>query len=294
MTARMSRIRFVTAIAVASAATDRLVDEVVPADGVDAAYLAFEWHLVEALAKDRSLPQRATAQVPGILKARTAIARGARLEAKAYLKVPKVFGFVGIYKRFARFAGIVDQELVLEERGYRLVREWEREQDLMVSPNGRRHFRQPFRDDGRVAVRSALLEGHVAVSPRARLWSRLVNILRPDTPGRAEKRELRALLNDAEEPIRRELVQGVARSHEGSERDVLKGLRRHASGGLETRIDAITSYERVAGLLLGTFDAARRVSTARGTVPASVPEIAAIPWYTRRPSSFPLPSMPLS
>src|SRR5687768_363035 len=101
MTARMSRIRFLTAIAVGAVATERLSDAVA-ADGVSPAYLAFEWHLVEAVGRDRYLPAEATLGVPGISKARSAVARGVHLDPASYLKTPKVFGFTGIYKRLAR------------------------------------------------------------------------------------------------------------------------------------------------------------------------------------------------
>ena len=60
----MSRIRFVTAIGVGAVATE--LSDVVSADGVSPAYLAFEWHVVEALARDRYLPPPATLLVPGI------------------------------------------------------------------------------------------------------------------------------------------------------------------------------------------------------------------------------------
>ena len=51
VTARMTRIRFVTAIAIGAVATESM-REAVAADGVSPAYLAFEWLLVEALARD--------------------------------------------------------------------------------------------------------------------------------------------------------------------------------------------------------------------------------------------------
>src|SRR3954469_24256004 len=65
VTARMSRIRFVTAIAVASNALGEPADLVGP--GGTPAYLAFEWHVIEAFA--RHPPESAIVGVPGILKA---------------------------------------------------------------------------------------------------------------------------------------------------------------------------------------------------------------------------------
>ena len=51
----MSRIRFVTAIAAGAVATESLSDAVAT-DGVSPSYLAYEWLVVEALARDRYLP----------------------------------------------------------------------------------------------------------------------------------------------------------------------------------------------------------------------------------------------
>ena len=110
VTNRMSRIRFLTAIAVSSAVSAGLED-LPPRDGVTTPYLAFEWHLVEAIARRRyGLPNSATRSVPGMSKARAVLAGGARLNASTYLKTPKVFGFVGIYKRLASQLGLVDRD----------------------------------------------------------------------------------------------------------------------------------------------------------------------------------------
>src|SRR5947209_3019706 len=85
VTARMSRIRFVTAIAVGALATETLGDAVA-ADGVSPAYLAYEWLVVEALARDKYLPPPATLRVPGIEKARSVVARGVHMDSRSYLK----------------------------------------------------------------------------------------------------------------------------------------------------------------------------------------------------------------
>ena len=127
ITARMSRIRFLTAIASGASIAEELGDEV-SSDGRTPAYLAYEWIVVEALARRR--PSGETEGVPGIQKARLAISRSksAHLDAGAYLQVPKVFGFHGVYKRLARATGLVDQDLLLLREGDDLLRVWEREQ----------------------------------------------------------------------------------------------------------------------------------------------------------------------
>src|SRR4051794_10625618 len=158
----MSRVRFLTAIAVGAAIAEELGDE--PAiDGKTPPYLAYEWIVVEALARRR--PPAETQGVPGIQKTRWALSRSwsSHLDAGSYLQVPKVFGFHGVYKRLARAAGYVDDGLLLLRDGDELVRVWEREQSLPGFVN--RTARTP---GGKLArtlvgeVRSALAKGRVA------------------------------------------------------------------------------------------------------------------------------------
>src|SRR5688572_9206119 len=92
ITARMSRIRFLTAMAVGAVATEPIYD-VIAADGVSPAYLAYEWLVVEAIARDAALPRAATLGVAGIDKARSVVVRRAHMDSRSYLKTPKVFGF---------------------------------------------------------------------------------------------------------------------------------------------------------------------------------------------------------
>ena len=105
VTARMSRARFVTAIAVGSHVLREPADWVGP-DGTPA-YLAFEWHVVEAFVRSR--PETGTDAVPGIQKARARLRESRRhLHKNSYLQTPKVFGFHGVYKRLAKDLEIVE------------------------------------------------------------------------------------------------------------------------------------------------------------------------------------------
>src|SRR5437868_5401280 len=106
MTARMSRPRFLTAIAATSLIVEPFADALA-ADNVTPPWLVLEWHYVEAMAavKDGQANLR---RVAGIDKARQALRDGVPMNADRYLKTPKVFGFHGIYKRLARHVDIVD------------------------------------------------------------------------------------------------------------------------------------------------------------------------------------------
>lgn len=288
ITARMWRIRFVTAVGVGAVVTETLA-EAIAADGVSPAYLAYEWHVVEALARDRYLPPSATLRAPGIEKARSAVARGIHMDAASYLKTPKVFGFYGVYKRLARSFDVVDENLLLAPAGDRLVRAWEEEQELpgfadreSGTPGGR------LASNLENAVRDALAHGKVTLSLGSHLWSKLVRALRPDGAGPCERTLLWEFLIDSSEPLRRELVLGIRRlGVNGSEEEALRALREAASPDLEARLLAIEAYERVAELLSASFDAMRRVSTSRGAAPVSPEDVQRHPVVDQAATELP-------
>ncbi len=288
VTARMWRIRFVTAIAVAARALDGLRDGVA-ADGVTPPYLVFEWILAEALAAQRNLPARATLRVPGIEKARAARVRGRHLDALSYLKTPKVFGFHGVYKRLAIGMGVVDEELGLLERGDRLLRAWEREQGLEGYADGRP------RTEGRRVLDAIVREVSAGLGPEglttasnSLLWSRLAQTLRPDGAGPLERAQLMDWLADGGEPLQQEFVLGVRRTGLSlPEPAVLRTIADHASQDLSLRLDAALEYERFARLLHTGLDVLRRASTAAGTKPVHPGDLAAEPLLLAIASSVP-------
>jgi hypothetical protein len=269
--ARMFRIRFLTAIAVCSSATQFIQDA--PArDNVSTPYLAFEWHFVQALAYFPRLPALATFRVPGTEKAKAVESRNANLDALSYLKTPKVFGFHGVYKPLAGSMGVVDRNLMLAERGDELVRAWEREEGLTGFAD-----RTPKTPGGNLArkieelVLRALTAGGVSVrrAKRAHIWSALVNGLRPDQLSVSERRHLSRWLRDDSEPHRAELVDRVygVRSCRAPEAELLRELRPSATSALGDRLDAIDAYEKAVALLGLCFDALRRLSTEIGLNP---------------------------
>lgn len=261
VTARMSRPRFLTVMAVCAAATDRLED----APSIDGTppYLAFEWHLATALARTRGLPKEAT-RIPGIDKARSVVARGGFLDARSYLKAPSVFGFNGVYKRLAIDLGLISADLSLKARGEQLVRIWEGAEDLEGFA-GRRPGSPgaTFADQIERWVQKALSEGRVVLKPQTDLWWRLAETLRPDNAGRAEKRQLGDWLTAPVEPLRRETILSLRGIPEtDTEAESLRAVRINASPPLARCLDAIDAYERVAELLTAGFTAMRRMSTA--------------------------------
>jgi len=267
ITARMNRIRFLTLITAGASVAAELGDEI-SADGRTPAYLAYEWIVVESLAR-RCAPGE-TEGVPGIQKARRAIARSknAHLDAGAYLQVPKVFGFHGVYKRLARAVGFVDQGLLALSEGDALLRIWEREQGLRGFAD-----RVPRTRGGKLATRllgevqRALAAGSVTTGPGSWLWSEIADAAGPDKAGRRERDHIWRALTSEDEPIRRELIlnlQSISDGRELSEAGALREIASLSSLGLRDRLTAIDRYERFAWLLTAVFQTMLVRSTSQG------------------------------
>lgn len=275
LTARMSRIRFVTAIAVASHALVEPADVLGP-DGTPA-YLAFEWHIVEAFVRSR--PESGTQAVPGILKARTRLREPRRhLDAASYLETPKVFGFHGVYKRLAKDLGIVDDRLVLLGHGDELVETWERDQRLEGFSSKRAGTA-----GGRLAavlsseVRRTLEKGAVQLGHTSQWWRKISAALAPASAAAPERKRLWEWLTQPAHPVRRELATLVAvnREFEGTERDsVERLLTLKLSPDLRARLVAIGAFEAAVRPLDDGFRLLRSIASHR-TPSAVAPKEAA-------------------
>lgn len=101
---RMQRIRFLTAMAVGAMVTEGLDDD--PGERDASPYLVWEWLVVEALIRDME-GDPSIWGVPGTLVARRALSQHGYLDARSYLKTPRIFGFNGVYKRLAIHLGVV-------------------------------------------------------------------------------------------------------------------------------------------------------------------------------------------
>lgn len=124
---RMQRIRFLTAMAVGAFVTETLEDD--PSRRDASPYLVWEWLLVEALIRAMG-DDPDVRGVPGTLVARRAIEQHGYLDARSYLKTPRIFGFHGVYKRLAAHLGVVDVHLGPGPNAERLVDAWARDQGL--------------------------------------------------------------------------------------------------------------------------------------------------------------------
>jgi hypothetical protein len=282
MTARMSRPRFLTAIALSAAVCEGLQDTIA-SDGITPAYLVFEWLMVEGFARtaDRADVQR----TPGIEKARNCRRTDLRMSARTYLKAPTVFGFHGVYRRLARNIGIIDQDDILLENGYLLLKTWEREQGLdgflestiagLPGENLRQHLRS--------AVTDGLTAGYSNRSGGWKGWQFFAQRLVPARIGTIESQLLRSFLVDVKADTRGEVFRLVEEpenfaSAEGNhEADLIRCLLPQASTELAQRFRAIIAYEEFCLLLETSFEWLRWLSSRSGTRAITRQEFAAEP-----------------
>ena len=260
--ARMSRVRFLTAMAVSSIVTDE-VGDVLVIDGRATPSLVFEWLLLEGFVRKKiELPTG----VPGITKARGVRSNGGRLGAGTYLKAPGVFGFNGVYKPLATGIDLVTDDLMPEGRASDLVAAWEREQNLPGFLSG-----SSSSAGGKLRVRlasavRAAVDARVCAEPdQSPVWNELPHRLLPIGPGRDEARLLREWLTD--HPIRGELARLIAPLEEGSDNELLPKVRDKASIDLRLPIDAALAYEAFTSHLEVAFRALLRRSTQLNSSP---------------------------
>lgn len=90
---RMQRVRFLTALAVDAIVTEELEDDPRQRDVLP--YLVWEWLVVEALIRSKG-DDSSVWGMPGTLVTRRALDQHSYLDARGYLKTPRIFGFHGV------------------------------------------------------------------------------------------------------------------------------------------------------------------------------------------------------
>jgi hypothetical protein len=124
---RMQRVRFLTAMAVGALVCEGLDDD--PEQRDASPYLVWEWLVVQALIRGAG-DEGGIWGVPGTLVARRALDQQGYLDARSYLKTPRIFGFHGVYKRLATHLGLVDVHLGPGPNAEALVDAWARDRGL--------------------------------------------------------------------------------------------------------------------------------------------------------------------
>ncbi len=120
---RMQRIRFLTAMAVGTFVTEGIEDDPLLRDA--SPFLVWEWLVVEALIRSKKENTSLTG-VPGTDVTNRALNQYNYLDARSYLKTPRIFGFHGVYKRLAIHLGIIDVHLGPGPNAERLSDMWAR------------------------------------------------------------------------------------------------------------------------------------------------------------------------
>jgi hypothetical protein len=280
--ARMSRPRFLTAIAVSAIVREGL-EESYAADNITPSYLVFEWLLVEGFA--RAGREDEILRTPGILKAREAVRAGMRLSAKNYLKVPSVFGFHGVYKRLATNLGIVDDDFSLGESGYTLVKIWEQEQQLegFIDSAIPRRSTLNLKHVLRSAVKDGLAHGYTERGSGWQGWRFFADHLAPARIGTREAQFIHQLLLDPAGDLREEvfrlldLPDNSHLAHEESEAVIVRRLLPQASLELARRLKSIAAFEDACACIEDAFDWLRYLSTQARTRALSHAEFTSVP-----------------
>jgi hypothetical protein len=277
LTVRMSRPRFLTAMAVGAEVCREFGDQLA-ADGKTPPWLVFEWHVIEALLRVGDAlagdDDGWGFKVPGVRKVRAAVEGGQSVGAASYLKTPKIFGFTGIYRRLAFGLDILDEDLRLSEGGQELLSVWEAERKLpgfMTSSGPAGEFRQEVRR----AISQAMAKGCTCQSRSWVGWQRIAENLRPDG---ARKKEATVLINrlrradlrqnphdSAATQMRAEIFEALeTRSTQvdgPEEPQWFRSIRRNCSVAMGERLDAIDAFEGVCALIMDTFNLIRYLST---------------------------------
>ena len=201
---RMLRIRFLTAMAVGSLVIEDLEGDPRHRDATP--YLVWEWLVVEALTREmRDDPS--IRGVPGTGVTRAALAQHKYVDARSYLKTPRVFGFHGVYKRLAVHLGLLDVHLAPGPNAERLADAWARGQGL----GGLAGARQ-LMERWKTAVRRSLDQ----TPPRTRAnWNASGCLARFLEIESEPDREDLAFFARAREPSRERLCRRAGRPHEG-------------------------------------------------------------------------------
>ena len=275
---RMLRVRFLSAMAVGAFVTEGLESD--PRYREAAPYLAWEWHVVEAIVRshDRAAENRSTWGVPGIGVTRRAVNHHDRLDARSYLATPRVFGFNGVYKRLAMHLGITDVHLAPGPMADRLVKAWSGSFDRPVEPLIARW---------RAAVERALDQSPPATRPgwNRETWAELANAFLPDAACKEERKLLREMLTTRGDGRLGALPEIWDLQTEFPEDD-LPERRLHerlekvdpSRGPLLT---AIRAYETFSRSLQDAFDVLRFAAGHADTNGFDVPSIASKPEFRK-------------
>jgi hypothetical protein len=272
---RMRRIRFLTAMAVGAMVTEDIEDD--PQQRDASPYLVWEWLVVEAFLRTMDDDPEIWG-VPGTQVARRALAQYKYLDARSYLKTPRIFGFYGVYKRLAIHLGVVDVNLGPGPNAEGLVDAWARGQGLGGLAGAR-----PLLHRWSVAVSRSVAEKppRTQTAWNTETWAELANAFAPAGGKAKERRYLRELLLATDDrrlgalPAIWQLQDKFkdVREDDLQEEQLHDDLEKH-DPSLGPLLAAIWTYEDFARGLQDAFDVMKAEAAARDAQGFNVPQIA--------------------
>jgi hypothetical protein len=269
---RMLRVRFLTAMAAGAMVTEGFEDD--PRQRDAAPYLVWEWLVVESLVRAKK-DDPASWGVAGSQVARRAVEQHGYLDARSYLKTPRIFGFNGVYKRLAIHLGLVDIHLCAGPRSQGLVDAWGADR----WPGQPDLAKQAIRDWAE-GVRRSLRENPPRTKPgwNTVTWADLADSFAPSEAGPRERRFLgELLLREAGRDLgaftvlwqlQREL------SEEEYREETLHDLLEAREPGYGALLHAIRAYETFARSIQDGFDVLRSVAGADDARGFTVTDVA--------------------
>lgn len=247
---RMTRIRFLTAIAVGA-----LVTEAFPKGDDDAEtppHIVWEWLVVEALLRTFDTDPDLSG-IPGRRMALRAIRNNSHLSKARYLKHPETTGFHGVYKPLAVHLGLVDDDFRPRAESETLMDAWRQD-----AP-GRTRLLETWTK----AVQRCLERDPAQADPRwtSDEWRKLAQAFHPGHVVGRERRILRRILLDESRsqalPAIWEILSTLGpHARTLDDRDLVRRLAEH-SPRFAPLCHAILAYETFSRHLQDAFDIVR-------------------------------------
>lgn len=269
---RMQRIRFLTAMAVGAMVTEGLEDD--PRQRDASPYLVWEWLVVESLIRSMG-DDSSVWGLPGTLVTRRALDQHGYLDARSYLKTPRIFGFHGVYKRLAIHVGLVDVHLGAGSNAEGLVDAWARSLGLHGLEGAK-----PMLSRWSAAVRRSSGEKPPHTKPNwgNETWAELAGAFAPAACKAREKRYLRDLLHATDDRRLGALptlwqLQADFDNDEFRE-ELLHDRLEKREPGYGPLLTAIRAYEAFARSLQDGFDVLKAEAARLDAHGFAVPEIA--------------------
>lgn len=274
---RMQRIRFLTAMAVGAQVTEGLEHD--PRLRDSSACLVWEWLVVESMM--RTMPEDPSIWgVAGSQVTKRALGQPGYLDARSYLKTPRIFGFHGIYKRLAIHVGVVTVHLEAGPNAERLVDAWARGFGYAGSAAVR-----PLLTKWRTAVSRSLAERPPRTKPGwpSEGWAELASAFGPSGCRARERRCLEEMLHASDARALGALPtiwQLHAQFHDENFREErLHEQLERAQPEYGALLTAIRSYEVFARGLQDAFDVLKAEASRLDSHGFEVRSIAADPEF---------------